>query len=224
MPRARRVMPFLQRRKATWYFRFKLPGRLRPIAGHSEMRLSLGTTELWVARQQAVSIQDAEDLLAHCKSLGHPLPQSAEVFKRAGLVMALTAWETYVEHRILEAVGRCASNDALQSERFMVAKLQEEIKRFNSPTSAKTKNLFLDYLGIDVTEEWHWNGVDVEKARNRLDALVKKRGDAVHRSKAAFGGSAQPHLVSKEELEKTIRFLKELVACTEKALAQKGAL
>jgi hypothetical protein len=165
-----------------------------------------------------VSIKDAEDLLSHCKSLGHPLPHSAEVFKRAGLVMALTAWETYVEDRIFEAVGQCVSNDASQSERFMIARLQEEIKRFHSPTSEKTGKLFLDYLGIDVTAEWHWNGVDVEKPRNRLDALVKKRGDAVHRSKASFGGPAQPHLVSKEELEKTIRFLKELVARTEKPL------
>lgn len=50
------------------------------------------------------SIKDAEILLAHCQSLGHPLPESAEVFKRAGLVMALTAWETYVEERVGEAV------------------------------------------------------------------------------------------------------------------------
>jgi hypothetical protein len=51
--RARRVMPFLQRREATWYFRFKLPRRLPSFAGRSEIRVSLGTTELWVARQQA---------------------------------------------------------------------------------------------------------------------------------------------------------------------------
>src|SRR5579863_6785666 len=53
MARARRVMPFLQRRQATWYFRFKLPRRLRSFAGRSEIRVSLGTTELWVARQKA---------------------------------------------------------------------------------------------------------------------------------------------------------------------------
>lgn len=34
------------------------------------------------------SIKDAEDLLEYCNSLGHPLPEKAEVFKRAGLVMA----------------------------------------------------------------------------------------------------------------------------------------
>jgi hypothetical protein len=49
-----------------------------------------------------VFIKDAEELLAYCDSLGHPLPQNVELFKCAGSVMALTAWETYVEDRVLE--------------------------------------------------------------------------------------------------------------------------
>jgi hypothetical protein len=55
MPMARvcRVMPLLQRREATWYFRFKLPVTLRRLAGRSELRLSLGTGELAVARERA---------------------------------------------------------------------------------------------------------------------------------------------------------------------------
>ena len=43
-------------------------------------------------------IQDAEDLLGHFDAINKkPPPERAEVLKRAGLVMALTAWETYVE-------------------------------------------------------------------------------------------------------------------------------
>lgn len=164
------------------------------------------------------SIKDAEELLAHCNSLGHPLPQKAEVFKRAGLVMALTAWETYVEDRVLEGVKHRLSADATHAEKFMLAKLDEELKRFNTPATDKTRKLFFDYLETDVTTAWHWNGVDVAKAKEKLDALVKKRGDAVHRSKVTVGGAPAPHLVSKDDLEKAIRFLKELVAATERAL------
>jgi hypothetical protein len=40
------------------------------------------------------SIKDAEDLLAHFDNMPKPPPPNAEVLKRAGLVMALTAWET----------------------------------------------------------------------------------------------------------------------------------
>jgi hypothetical protein len=39
-----------------WYFRFKLPGRLRSLAGRSELRISLGTRELTVARQRAEGV------------------------------------------------------------------------------------------------------------------------------------------------------------------------
>jgi hypothetical protein len=164
------------------------------------------------------SIRDAEDLLAHCISLGHPLPQKAEVFKRAGLVMALTAWETYVEDRVLEGVKQRLSADVTHAERFMLAKLDEELRRFNTPASDKTRKLFLDYIQVDVTTSWSWAGVDVAKAKEKLDTLVKKRGDAVHRSKVTVNGAPGPHLVSKDDLEKAIRFLKELVAATDRAL------
>jgi len=40
-------------------------------------------------------IQDAEDLLGHFDTINtNPPPEKAEVLKRAGLVMALTAWES----------------------------------------------------------------------------------------------------------------------------------
>jgi hypothetical protein len=45
MPRCRRVMPFLQRRDRTCYFRFRIPGPLRSLARRSELRISLGTRE-----------------------------------------------------------------------------------------------------------------------------------------------------------------------------------
>jgi hypothetical protein len=46
-------MPFLQRRHATWYLRFRLPVRLQELGGRSELRVSLGTRELAVARLRA---------------------------------------------------------------------------------------------------------------------------------------------------------------------------
>jgi hypothetical protein len=97
-----------------------------------------------------ISIRDAEQLLDHCRSLGHPLPQSAEVFKRAGLVMALTAWETYVEDRVLEGLQARLGSDSSHAARFMLTKLEEQLKRLHNPTSDKTKRLFSEYLEIDV--------------------------------------------------------------------------
>ncbi len=70
-----------------------------------------------VAFDQAIG--DAESLLRHCKSLGNPLPQSAEAFKRAGLVMALTAWQTHVEDRLREKLGQRTSFQPTHAETFM---------------------------------------------------------------------------------------------------------
>ena len=82
----------------------------------------------------------------------------------------------------------------------------------------KTKRIFLEYTGIDVTAKWEWQNIDPPKAKQTLDALITKRGDAVHRSKPATNGSPAPHLIKREELEKAIKFLKNLVDANDQAL------
>lgn len=165
-----------------------------------------------------VTIKDAEDLLEYCNSLGHPLPQRAEVFKRAGLVMALTAWETYVEDRVREGILRTVSKRKGHAERPIQTRLEEELKRFHNPSADKTKKLFTDYLRVDVTAAWSWQNYNPATARKKLDSLVKKRGDAVHRSNRRATGPSGPHLVTKGELEKAIRFFRDLVVATDKSL------
>lgn len=165
-----------------------------------------------------ISIKDAVDLLAHHAAAGHPPPPNVEVLKRAGLVMALTAWETYVEDRVREAVNLRLATDQSHTACFMQAKLHEELKRLHNPTAEKTRKLFKDYLGIEVATEWKWQHMEPAKACDKLDALLKKRGDAVHRSRPSVSGPPQPHLVTKDELEKAIRFIKELVSATERAV------
>jgi hypothetical protein len=168
-----------------------------------------------------VSIRDAVDLIQHFDSQPKPPPQNAEVLKRAGLVMALTAWETYVEDLIEEIViGRNPHDGAGHAERFMLARLQEELKRFHNPTSDKTRKLFIDYAGVDVTKHWKWSNYDAAAAKKKLDELLSLRGDIVHRSKALHdGGPSKAHPVKRDDLEKAIRFLKGLVDATEKAFA-----
>ena len=135
--------------------------------------------------------------------------------------MALTAWETYVEDRILEAVqGRLRALNGSPVGNFVMGRLQEELKRFHNPTSDKTKRLFQDYLEVDVTASWKWLNFEPPSARRTLDELVSKRGDAVHRSRSCAENGAPGHLVKREELEKAIRFLKGLVIATDKALAE----
>ncbi|MGH8441224.1 MAG: HEPN domain-containing protein, partial [Pseudomonas sp.] len=101
------------------------------------------------------SIEDAVTLLQHFDSAHKNSPESAEVLKRAGLVMALTAWETYVEDRVREIVqSRLKAVNGSPIGKFVSGKLEEELKRFHNPTADKTRKLFLDYLEIDVCSGW----------------------------------------------------------------------
>ncbi|HCF9476695.1 HEPN domain-containing protein [Pseudomonas aeruginosa] len=166
------------------------------------------------------SIKDAEELLEHFDALnGTVPPANAEVLKRAGLVMALTAWETYVEDRINEALRvqlRLIAGSHCGD--FIRKKLEGELKRFHNPDSSKTRQLFVDYLGVDVTDGWVGMNADSAANKKALDGWISKRGQAVHRSKITSNGPPAAHLVRRDDLEKAIRFLKMLVEKTDNYL------
>lgn len=168
----------------------------------------------------AQAILDAEHLLKHFNQLNtKPPPPDTEVLKRAGLIMAMTAWETYVEDRVAEAAAdRLRGIKDSEIASFVQSRLDDEIKRLHNPTSEKTIQLFRDYAGVDLSDHWRWNGVDAKTARERLNQYMKLRGDVVHRSRTVVPGPPQAHPVTKEDLEKAIRFLKQLVQQTEAAL------
>lgn len=166
------------------------------------------------------SIKDAEELLTLYSGLSKSAPDHGEVLKRAGLVMAITAWETYVEDRIREEIQVVLKLlNGSHAGQFISDRLEEELKRFHNPNTDKTRRLFQDYLKVDITTKWEWNNCDPKTAKTTLDELIGKRGEAVHRSRAPnIGEPAAPHPVRKEDLDKAIRFLKNLVAATDKAL------
>ncbi|POP54009.1 HEPN domain-containing protein [Zhongshania marina] len=164
------------------------------------------------------SILDAEDLLARfdaekTSSNG----KSGEVLKRAGLVMALAAWETYVKDRVADEFDIwLQSVEGSPIGKFVRKRLEQDLKRFFSPNSERTRRLFIDYFEIDITKEWAWQNFDAASAKKTLDTLIAKRGDAAHQANTSEHRSAEPHQVKREELEKGIRFLRGLVAATEK--------
>lgn len=166
-------------------------------------------------------IKDAENLLAHFNTLNvKPPPPEIEVLKRAGLVMAMTAWETYVEDRVIEAAtARLAGLTDSALSNFVQSRLSEEIKRLHNPSAEKTVQLFVDYAGVDVSGSWSWNHVTPQVAKQRLNDYLKLRGDVVHRSRVVAKGPPKPDPVTKDDLHRAIVFLKELVKATDGALS-----
>ena len=167
------------------------------------------------------SIQEAESILGFYDELNgvNQRAKELEVLKRAGLIIALTAWETYVEDRIEESVAKLLAPVSDTSvAKFMLMKLRDELKKFHTPNSEKTKKLFSDYLDIDIYQAWAWNHYDLPKVKVKLDSLVSRRGEAAHRAKSAALGLDQPDLIKIDELRKSISFLKKLVETTDNFL------
>ena len=163
------------------------------------------------------SIKDADELLARFDAENmSPAEYNAEALKRAGLVMAMAAWETYVKDRFNEEFAVwLRAVDGSQVGKFVRKKKDEDLKRFFNPNSEKTKRLFADYFEVDITQGWKWANYDVIDARKALDSLIAKRGDAAHKANTTKKNNSDMHLVKREELEKALRFLKGLVAATD---------
>lgn len=167
------------------------------------------------------SIQDSDELIQHFDVLNRqPPPPEIEVLKRASLVMALAALETYIEDRVEEAVeficGKNSTEDELK--RFYKQSLKTDLKMFHSPNVSRITIIFKKYLDLDVTEAWCWNNFDSKKAKKELDLIVKKRGDIAHRSLRPNPSQPIAHAVTRDELRKHLHFIKELVKATDKHL------
>ena len=167
------------------------------------------------------AIQDAVDLVNHFDRLNtQPPPPENEVLKRASLVMALAALETYFEDRLVEAVETRTAMGEGHLAQFMRDSLVTDLKYFHTPSTDRVRPLFQKYLEIDITEGWKWNHMAPAAARAELNALAKKRGDIAHRSGRPPNGIPAKHAVSRDDLRRHIHFIRQVVLATDTALAQ----
>ncbi|MCD8560598.1 MAG: hypothetical protein LRY75_17630 [Shewanella xiamenensis] len=142
--------------------------------------------------------------------------QALGALKRAALIMTMTAWETYVEDVATELFNnKFGALKGCQIGNFMEQQFSTRLKMFHNPDSAKTKQIFEEFFGIDVTEHWKWSNYIPKQARETLNSWLKKRGDAVHRAQVEIG---TPQIIKRDEVDKCIRFITELVTATDKAL------
>ena len=169
------------------------------------------------------AIQDATDLLDHFDTLNrHPPPPEIEVLKRAGLVMALAALETYFEDLLVEVVDSfCAKESDQHLGSFIRVSLENDLKTFHTPSTDRVRPMFIKYLGYDITAAWSWNHSNPAKARTELNRLAKKRGDIAHRSGRPHPNQPTQHAVTRNAMRKHIHFIKELVRTTDE-LVQKN--
>lgn len=164
------------------------------------------------------AIQDSKELVRCFDAMNQStIDVAPEVLKRAAVIMVLTAWETYVEDIARELFKhKFGSLNGCHVGDFMKEQFELRLKTFHNPNSSKTKRLFEEFFGVDVTEQWAWNNYqDPDQVRSILNKWIKKRGEAVHRSQT---DETKPHIAKRDELDKCIRFFTELVEVTDKVL------
>ena len=164
------------------------------------------------------SIVEAKELLDCFNTLnGHAELTAPDALKKASLILALTAWETYIEDVITEVFhAKFSMVKGSMLGNLAEKQLEERLKQFHNPGSRKTKQLFEEFFDVDITESWVWNNVDAKIARTQLNKWISVRGDAVHRVNV---DPTAPHVIKKDELAKCIRFIEELVKATDIAVA-----
>ena len=169
------------------------------------------------------TIKDAEGLLARFDEENSNSPTNdSEILKRAGMIMAVAAWETYVKERIVDEIDVwLRSIEGSPVGKFVRRRLNEELKRFFNPNTEKTKRLFFEFFEIDITLGWKWGNYDPPTAKKALDALVSKRGDAAHKANSSPNPDGAPHVIKRDELQKAIRFLRGLVTATDQVTLAK---
>lgn len=165
-----------------------------------------------------LAIYDAKEL-AECydymNSKDDVVP--SEALKRAALIMTLTAWETYVEDIATELfANKFGVLKGCHIGSYLERQFSIRLKSFHNPDSNKTKQLFEEFFDIDVTEKWIWDSyLHPKQVKQTLDGWLKRRGEAVHRSQVDI---TKPDLMKRNELDKCVRFISDLVKVTDKIL------
>lgn len=149
------------------------------------------------------AIGDAERLLELFDKLSKPEQQANEVLKRAALVMTLTAWETFIESWLRAQV--CQKLAALKGSfagDHIQKKFTDAINQLNNPNSHKVRQLSLEFLQFDVTDQWQWNNFDKQAVCAQLNKYQALRGEVVHQGRSSHDPKSQ-HLFNKHKTQTT---------------------
>ena len=177
---------------------------------------------------------------------GRPSRQ-IEVFKRAGVILSITAWESFVEDTFRTCARRKIDaavspsevgngfNSAAQAwldqspkpkppdlvqwtgegwKALLIKKLDHDLAALNTPNTENVKTISKRYLKLDITASWSWKGTSAATAGNKLNRLIRLRGELTHRGPELFKGAS----VRRRDVVDLVRLLKRLVECTERCL------
>ena len=95
--------------------------------------------------------------------------------------------------------------------------LYKYLESCNTPNSKNTAEVFKRYLGVDIVKKWARQGVSSDTAQKQLDALIKLRGQVVHRGRKSKISLVQSE-VKRRDVVKALNLVYNLVYATDFAL------
>ena len=123
-----------------------------------------------------------------------------DVLKRACVVMAFTAFESFFENLVTEINNK-------QVYDFSNEKRNKLLERFHNPMSKNIVELYKSWFGIEnCLKTIGFDGQNAENICNRLDEYLKIRGQIVHVQKM---DSSKEDVAKKENVTKILYFLKK---------------
>ena len=123
-----------------------------------------------------------------------------DVLKRACVVMAFTAFESFFENLVTEINNK-------QVYDFSNEKRNKLLERFHNPTRKNIVELYKSWFGIEnCLKTISFDGQNAENICNRLDEYLKIRGQIVHVQKM---DSSKEDVAKKENVTKILYFLKK---------------
>lgn len=130
-------------------------------------------------------LRDAVELIVVHSSVSGatPSPQhKLDALNRAVVVMSVSAWETYVEELVCEAVHAMRpAVGPLGSWSVHYASVRGQAKRFNTPDPNNVKVLLSDALGLaNVHPAWTWPGYTSVQAVQESWRVLGLRHQIVH--------------------------------------------
>jgi hypothetical protein len=201
----------------------------------------------------SASIRDADQLFDFYEKerlANHPhVPEGIEVLKRAALILAVTAWETFLEDLLKEkflpklmaattpadvagvfnsVAAKWLTGDKAKLhstmmnwtgegwKKYVESYFAERVASLNTPNSYNCTKLLGLFLDVDLTAHWKWRGYNYLTASKRLDGLIATRGRVTHVARKANTSIPTKHLLSRQDVQSYLLFVKELTAATDK--------
>lgn len=109
----------------------------------------------------------------------------SQIYYHSALAFLTAAWEAYVENLTRSFIGIVANPldpKYLIIHGILLDRLEEFLKKFNTPSADNCRRLLVNYTGYDPIGDWVWTArrMGAVATRGRLDEILKVRHSFAH--------------------------------------------